>query len=324
MMRVTMRRSLSNSVFKSFTAVWQGKQRINTSLSNHNYSSNRCLSLFFAAGGPSPLLPSTSSSIDQRHIVQSPSSSYWKPTTMPAQQRRNMFIQTAETPNPESIKFIPGRPVLTTDTTGDAADASTNGFYVTKSDKQDISRSPLAKLLFNIDGVKAVYLGPEFVTVTKVAEANWTHIRTLVFSAIMDHYASGKPALTSTPEITDTTILEDDDEIVAMIKELLETRIRPAVQEDGGDIRYVGFDNDSGIVQVSLAGSCVGCPSSSVTLKNGVENMLMHYIPEVTGVESIEEETEEKEDVVVEMSQEEKKAKTYEERLRAAGIPFSD
>jgi len=245
-----------------------------------------------------------------------------KNASTPFIQKRTMFIQTSETPNPESIKFMPGRPVLTTEITGDSADASNNGFYATKTDKQDIARSPLAKLLFDIDGVKAVYLGPEFVTVTKYAEANWQHVRTMVFSAIMDHYASGKPAVTSTPEITDTTILEDDDEIVAMIKELLESRIRPAVQEDGGDIRYVGFNVDTGIVTVQLAGSCVGCPSSSVTLKNGVENMLMHYIPEVTGVESLEEESDE--EVVVDVTADEKKAKTYEERLRAAGIPFSD
>jgi Fe-S cluster biogenesis protein NfuA len=244
------------------------------------------------------------------------------PTTM--FQRRTMFIQTADTPNPESIKFLPGRPVLTTPTTGDASDSNTNGYYVTSTETQEIARSPLAKTLFEIDGIKAVYLGPEFVTVTKRAEANWGHIRTLVFSAIMDHYASGKPALTSTPEITDTTILEDDDEVVAMIKELLESRIRPAVQEDGGDIRYVGFAPETGLVTVQLAGSCVGCPSSSVTLKNGVENMLMHYIPEVTGVESLEEESENGDEVQVDMSEDEKKAKTYEERLKAAGIPFSD
>jgi Fe-S cluster biogenesis protein NfuA len=248
-------------------------------------------------------------------------SSITSPTKFPF-QRRTMFIQTADTPNPESIKFLPGRPVLTTSTTGDASDANTNGFYVTSKEKQEIARSPLAKLLFEIDGIKGIYLGPEFITVTKRAEANWGHIRTLVFSAIMDFYATGKPALTSTPEITDTTILEDDDEGVAMIKELLESRIRPAVQEDGGDIRYVGFAVDTGLVTVQLAGSCVGCPSSSVTLKNGVENMLMHYIPEVTGVEALEEEDEDAEEVDV--SEDEKKAKSYEERLKAAGIPFSD
>eukprot|EP00558_Chaetoceros_sp_UNC1202_P011052 CAMPEP_0197247760 /NCGR_PEP_ID=MMETSP1429-20130617/31993_1 /TAXON_ID=49237 /ORGANISM="Chaetoceros sp., Strain UNC1202" /LENGTH=274 /DNA_ID=CAMNT_0042708757 /DNA_START=134 /DNA_END=958 /DNA_ORIENTATION=+ len=245
-----------------------------------------------------------------------------------SQQRRTMFIQTTETPNPESIKFLPGRPVLTTETTGDAASSDSpnlSGFYVTKSETQEISRSPLAKILFQVDGIKGVYLGPDFITITKFAEANWAHVRTLVFSAIMDHYASGKPALQSTPEITDTTILDDDDEIVAMIKELLESRIRPAVMEDGGDIRYVDFHPDSGLVQVQLAGSCVGCPSSSVTLKNGVENMLMHYIPEVTGVEAIEEEGEGEDGApTVDPSEDEKKAKSYEDRLRAAGIPFSD
>lgn len=241
-------------------------------------------------------------------------------------QKRNMFIQTAETPNPESIKFIPGRAVLTTSTTGDASDST--GFYLTaNSPKIEIAKSPLAQILFKIEGVKGVYLGPDFITVTKVAEVSWSHIRTLIFSGIMDHYSSGKPALLSTPEVSDTFITEDDSEIVAMIKELLESRIRPAVMEDGGDIKYIGFNEDTGIVQVQLAGSCVGCPSSSVTLKNGVENMLMHYIPEVTGVESIVEEGDEKvaEEVKVEQSSEDlKKAKSYEERLRAAGIPFSD
>eukprot|EP00594_Rhizosolenia_setigera_P019980 CAMPEP_0178978188 /NCGR_PEP_ID=MMETSP0789-20121207/24991_1 /TAXON_ID=3005 /ORGANISM="Rhizosolenia setigera, Strain CCMP 1694" /LENGTH=233 /DNA_ID=CAMNT_0020667841 /DNA_START=216 /DNA_END=917 /DNA_ORIENTATION=- len=233
-----------------------------------------------------------------------------------------MFIQTEPTPNPESTKFLPGRQVLD----GEGAQSSGNGFYVTHSDKDEIARSPLAKLLFKVDGVKAVYLGNDFVTVTKFATSQWVHVQTEVFAAIMDHYATGKPALTDAPEITDTTIFDDDDEVVAMIKELLESRIRPAVQEDGGDIRYVGFDEASGIVTVKLAGSCVGCPSSSVTLKNGVENMLMHYIPEVTGVTAEEEEEEGDNDVVVEqtVSEEDKKMKSYEERLKAAGIPFSD
>jgi len=243
-----------------------------------------------------------------------------------------MFIQTVATPNPESIKFMPGEAVLeSVDEDGLTAaegGGTTNGFYATRSDKEEISRSPLCKRLFKIEEIKSVYLGADFVTVTKFAEANWTHVRTFVFSAIMDHYQSGKPAVSNTPEITDTTILDDDDEIVAMIKELLETRIRPAVQEDGGDIRYVGFDEDTGIVQVQLAGSCVGCPSSSVTLKNGVENMLMHYIPEVTGVVSVEEKEEgDGGEVVVEETEGdrvEKKQKSYEERLAAAGIPFSD
>lgn len=149
----------------------------------------------------------------------------------------------------------------------------------------------------------------------------------------MDFYSTNQPALLEVPEITDTTILDDDDEVVAMIKELLESRIRPAVQEDGGDIKYVGFEEHTGIVTVQLAGSCVGCPSSSVTLKNGVENMLMHYIPEVTAVISLEEEEEDGEGVDGEVvvtkssggdSEGKKKLKSYEERLAAAGIPFSD
>mmetsp|Transcript_6359 Transcript_6359/g.9240 ORF Transcript_6359/g.9240 Transcript_6359/m.9240 type:complete len:299 (-) Transcript_6359:47-943(-) len=255
-------------------------------------------------------------------------------------QIRSLFIQTENTPNPESIKFYPGRPVLadegTKDTNSDSdSDFSESdqltGFYVTRDEKAEIALSPLAKELFKIDGVKSVYLGGDFITVTKYAEANWSHVRTLIFGGIMDHYATGNPALTDKPEITDTTILEDDDEVVAMIKEILETRIRPAVQEDGGDIRYEGFEEDTGIVKVRLAGSCVGCPSSSVTLKNGVENMLMHYIPEVTGVVSVEEDDGEEQSadgdaIMVEETKgnNDKKQKSYEERLAAAGIPFSD
>jgi len=233
---------------------------------------------------------------------------------------RSLFIQTEPTPNPESIKFVPGKDVL-------PPDQSDTGFFVTRNDKTEIARSPLAKLLFSLEGVKSVYLGPDFVTITKNTEEQWGHIRTSIFGKIMDHYSSGNPAVTEFPEVTDTTIFDDDDEVVAMIKELLESRIRPAVQEDGGDIYYEGFEPETGVVNVKLAGSCVGCPSSSVTLKNGVENMLMHYIPEVTAVHSIEEEGEsesEGEVVVEKVNPEEQKQKTYEERLKAAGIPFSD
>jgi len=223
----------------------------------------------------------------------------------------------------------------TTTTSGeneiDNNETDTNGFYVTRKDHELIARSPLTKALFALDtGIKSLYLGYDFITVTKYAEAKWSHLQTPIYGAIMDFYASGQPALRGEPEITDTTILEEDSEVVAMIKELLESRIRPAVQEDGGDIRYVGFEEETGIVTVQLAGSCVGCPSSSVTLKNGVENMLMHYIPEVTNVVSLEEEEEGNDssegggEVVVEKTEDKKKMKTYEERLAAAGIPFSD
>jgi len=236
--------------------------------------------------------------------------------------KRSLFIQTETTPNPESLKFYPGEPVLQTH----PDEETTNGFYVTHQEKSEISRSPLAKELFKIEGIKGVYLGSNYITITKFATAHWNHVRPYIFSSIMDFYGTGKPVLLSTPEVTDTTILEDDDEIVAMIKEILEVKIRPAVQEDGGDIHYDGFDEGTGIVTVKLAGACSGCPSSSATLKNGVENMLMHYIPEVTGVEALDEEEEEGDGnvEVTESKNEDKKMKTYEERLAAAGIPFSD
>jgi len=198
------------------------------------------------------------------------------------QHVRTMFIQTEDTPNPESLKFLPGRPVL------DASAVQFNGFYATKSDCDEIARSPLAMNLFDVDGVKSVYLGTDFVAVTKYAEHHWIHVQAQIYSAIMNHFASGKPAVSEFAEVFDTTIFDDDCEVVAMVKELLKTRIRPAVQEDGGDIRYAGFDPQTGIVSVRLAGSCVGCPSSAVTLKLGVENMLMHYIPEVNQVLSLD------------------------------------
>lgn len=240
------------------------------------------------------------------------------------QQFRTVFIQTADTPNPESLKFIP-----TGVTVIESNDENSNGFFVTKSDAAaEILRSPLAKSLFDVEGVKAVYLGNDFVTVTKFAEHKWKLLRPQLFEVLMNWADGGQPALLDQPLITDTTIMDDDDEIVAMIKELIEARIRPAVQEDGGDIRYVSFDEGTGLVTVQLAGSCVGCPSSAVTLKNGVENMLMHYIPEVTNVVALEEEGEEGDGGAASQEAEPDEAvtkqKSYEERLAAAGIPFSE
>mmetsp|Transcript_22812 Transcript_22812/g.65598 ORF Transcript_22812/g.65598 Transcript_22812/m.65598 type:complete len:292 (+) Transcript_22812:135-1010(+) len=230
------------------------------------------------------------------------------------QQVRTIFIQTENTPNPESIKFVPSGRVVLENEDG-------TGYFVQKNDPmEDILKSPLATQLFKIDGVKGVYLGFDFVTITKYAENNWKLMRPEIFSCLMDFFDSNQPVLVDEPIISDTTILEDDDEVVAMIKELIEARIRPAVQEDGGDIRYIGFEEDTGMVTVQLAGSCVGCPSSSVTLKQGVENMLMHYIPEVTSVVALEEEAEEEAGV----DSSDGKQKSYEERLAAAGIPFSD
>lgn len=200
------------------------------------------------------------------------------------------------------------------------------GHFLKKTDPiEEILKSPLARDLFKVDGVKAVYFGGDFVTVTKRAESKWQYMRPEIFSVLMDFFETpGNKVLLDKPQITDTTILEDDDEIVAMIKELIEDRIRPAVQEDGGDIHYRNFEEDTGLVTVQLAGSCVGCPSSSITLKQGVENMLMHYIPEVTAVVALEEEGEDDEGDDTPFGEEPKKQKSYEERLAAAGIPFSD
>lgn len=245
----------------------------------------------------------------------------FRPLSLPGS--RSLFIQTSSTPNPHSLKFLPGRPVYTT--------PDDSGFYAAAADFNALTQSPLARRLVRAtDAVGGVYLGSDFVTVTKAADASWDALRPVVFSEIMEWYASGEEAVAE-GQVSDTTILEDDDEVVQMIKELLEVRIRPAVQEDGGDIKLVGFDEPSGIVKVRLEGSCVGCPSSSVTLKSGVENMLMHYIPEVKGVVAVEQGEEGEEvfpdhdykDVKVE-KEGGKPKQSYEEKLKQAGIPFSD
>lgn len=215
---------------------------------------------------------------------------------------RNLFIQTANTPNPHSLKFLPGKRVLPEDyTTG--VDFTPNA--------PDLNRSKLAKELFKIDGVLRVFFGNDFVSITKLDVDHWDGIKPQVFSAIMEHYASGEAAVLDDMPITDTTILEDDDEVVAMIKELLESRIRPAVQEDGGDIFYKGFED--GIVKLQLGGACAGCPSSMVTLKNGVQNMLMHYVPEVKGILEVTE------DALEDLNK--KEMLSFEEKLKQAGIP---
>ena len=148
-------------------------------------------------------------------------------------------------------------------------------------------KSPLAKRLFLIDGVTSVFISGDFITVTKSDDYAWSVLKPDVFAAITEFYSAGEPVLYDSeedPTVSDHLIGEDDDEVVAMIKELLETRIRPAVQEDGGDIAFRSFDVDSGIVELKMMGACSGCPSSAITLKSGIENMLCHYIPEVKGV----------------------------------------
>ncbi|NWS60630.1 NFU1 protein, partial [Chunga burmeisteri] len=186
---------------------------------------------------------------------------------------RSMFIQTQDTPNPNSLKFIPGKEVLESRTMEFSTPAA--AFC-----------SPLARQLFKIEGVKSVFFGPDFITITKESEdLDWNLLKPDIYATIMDFFASGLPVVTEEAPRTDTAASEEDDEVVLMIKELLDTRIRPTVQEDGGDVIYKGFED--GIVQLKLQGSCTSCPSSIITLKNGIQNMLQFYIPEVEGVEQV-------------------------------------
>lgn len=198
-------------------------------------------------------------------------------------QRRSMFVRTAATPNPLSLKFIPGEPVL----------PSSESSGVDFSGPNDARNSLLARWLFRIDGIDGVFLGHDFITVRKLPDENWELLKPQIFATIMDFYAEGHEALSTrdsssaAAEDGDEDEGEDDDEVIAMIKELIQRRVRPAVQDDGGDIFFEGFDEATGIVDVRLAGACQGCPSSTITLKNGVENMLMHYLPEVNGVREV-------------------------------------
>jgi NFU1 iron-sulfur cluster scaffold homolog, mitochondrial len=191
-----------------------------------------------------------------------------------------MFIQTETTPNEDSLKFIPGTPVM--------GEGSAEFL-----DTRTALASPLAIRLMGIQGVTGVFYGPDFVTVSKDSENPWAVLKPEIYSILMEHFTSQTPLFRSEQDREnagpqDTRILETDSETVAMIKELLDTRIRPAIMEDGGDIEYRGLD-DNGKVKLKLKGSCRGCDSSSVTLKSGIERMLMHYIPEVKGVEQVSE-----------------------------------
>lgn len=179
-----------------------------------------------------------------------------------------MFIQTEQTPNPATLKFLPGRMVMES---GTANFPSAEG----------ASRSPLAERLFGVEGVTGVFLGSDFVTVTKEAGCEWHVLKPAILGVIMEHFTAGRPVINDEAPAS-TEGAEEDDEIVAQIKELLETRVRPAVAQDGGDIIFRGFED--GIVYLHMQGSCSGCPSSTATLKAGIENMLRHYVPEVVEV----------------------------------------
>lgn len=186
-----------------------------------------------------------------------------------------MFIETEGTPNPATLKFLPGRAVMGTAT----ADFSSS---------ESASRSPLASVLFTLPGVSRVFLGGDFITVTKTDEEGWDALKPQVLGTLMEHFMAGRPIVVAEPTpVLAEDISPEDQEIVDQIKELLDTRVRPAVAGDGGDIVFHGYRD--GIVKLHMQGACSGCPSSSATLKHGIENMLRHYVPEVVAVEQVEE-----------------------------------
>ena len=186
-----------------------------------------------------------------------------------------MFIQTEATPNPATLKFIPGRTVL---------DTGTMEF----SSAESAARSPLAERLFAVSGVTSVFYGADFVTVTK-ADGDWQHLKPAILGAIMEHYMSGAPLLADGTIGNDDARDEEDEffdeadaETVEQIKDLIETRVRPAVANDGGDITFRGFKD--GIVYLNMKGACSGCPSSTATLQHGIQNLLRHFVPDVQEV----------------------------------------
>jgi Fe-S cluster biogenesis protein NfuA len=185
-----------------------------------------------------------------------------------------MFIQTEATPNPATLKFLPGRAVL-------------KGAPLDFPDRAAAERSPLATRLFAIDGVAGVFLGGDFVSVSKDDEAQWYQLKPAVLAEIMDHFTAGDPVVIAEDDTATEAASESGDVggIAGQIRELLDTRVRPAVAMDGGDITFEGFED--GVVYLHLKGACAGCPSSTATLKSGIENMLRHYIPEVTEVRAV-------------------------------------
>ena len=189
-----------------------------------------------------------------------------------------MFIQTEATPNPATLKFIPGRAVLGSGT-------------MEFTSREAAARSPLAEKLFGVPGVTSVFYGADFVTVTKDA-SDWQHLKPAILGAIMEHYMSGAPLLADgsvqsdeAADEEDEFFSDDDAETVATIKDLIETRVRPAVANDGGDITFRGFKD--GIVYLNMKGSCAGCPSSTATLQHGIQNLLRHFVPDVVEVRPV-------------------------------------
>lgn len=193
-----------------------------------------------------------------------------------------MFIQTEQTPNPDTLKFLPGQVVAGDAGPFDFANAASAG------------ASRLAQALFDLGQVERVFLGADFISISKAETADWAQVKPLALAAIMDHFVAGLPVVdagvdtgTSEPVGEETSYEGETAEIVNEIKELIETRVRPAVAQDGGDIVFHKFEEDTGIVHLHMRGACAGCPSSTYTLKQGIENMLRAYVPEVTSVEAV-------------------------------------
>jgi Fe-S cluster biogenesis protein NfuA len=182
-----------------------------------------------------------------------------------------MFIQTEPTPNPATLKFLPGRAVM---------ERGTANF----TDAAAAARSPLAERLFALPGVTGVFFGADFITVSKEDASEWFQLKPAILGAVMEHFTAGRPLILDAADATGAAE-DDDDEVVQQIKELLETRVRPAVAQDGGDILFHSYED--GVVYLHMQGSCSGCPSSTATLKAGIENMLRHYVPEVQEVRAV-------------------------------------
>jgi NFU1 iron-sulfur cluster scaffold homolog, mitochondrial len=240
--------------------------------------SNQCRQIHNSVRSPAI----TASSSRHRPTVSRDSPSRAGPATLnPLASSRTIFIQTQETPNADALKFLPNDTVL--------PEGFPSAFVEYTSPRATLAPphpSPLASRLLAVDGVSSVFYGSDFITVTKAGDANWAHIKPEVFSLITEAVTSGEPMVSvsdrgtvdggQSVEQDSLTVNDDDDEVVALIKELLETRIRPSIQEDGGDIDFRGFEN--GMVNLKLRGACKTCDSSTVTLKNGIEAMLMHYV----------------------------------------------
>ena len=187
-----------------------------------------------------------------------------------------MFIQTESTPNPNTLKFLPGREI-------------SPGAPREFESADDAESSPLASDLFLIEGVGGVFFGEDFIAITKTDEVDWDHIKPFLLGAIMDGLQSGRPILGDAEDESGHAVYDgESSEVVKEIIELIDTRVRPAVAQDGGDILFHSYLADSGVVRLKMRGACSGCPSSTMTLKSGIQNLLQHYIPEIQSVEAVE------------------------------------